>query len=363
MEKYKSFAIKGGCVLVFIALAYLFLRLALGIILPFAIALLIVSMARPIINKLCAKRKISKPFASVFVVSIILILITFVLSASVSLIINEVRSIIGKLIVNLESENNFISSIFEWIENIKLKFPFLNSILPGVNESIYSIVLEMVSNGIRSLSNELTEFIAGFITSLPSFIIALVIMLLSLFYFSKDYDKLASLLEKTLPKKTISVLPKIKKDVIDIMLKYFKSYSLLLLLTFVELFVGFLIIKIEHPFTLALIVAIVDLLPVLGVGTVLVPWSVILIASGSSLTGIGLLVLFAICYIVRQLAEPKILSKQMNVHPLVTLFAMYAGLKLAGLGGLILAPFLAFVGKTIYLSIKKEKTVENQIKL
>lgn len=363
MEKYKSFALKGGCVLIFFALAYLFFKLALGIILPFAIALLIVSMARPIINKLCAKRKISKPIASVFVVTIILIFIIIILSASASLIINELRSIASQLIANLEKENNFISSLFEWIENIKQKFPFLNSILPVVNESIYSIVLEMVSNGIQSLSNSLTSFVASFIASLPSFIIALVIMLLSLFYFSKDYDKLASVLEKSIPKKAIAILPKIKRDAIGVMLKYLKSYLFLLLLSLGQLFIGFLILRIEHPFTLALIIALVDLLPVLGIGTVLVPWSIIELATGNTLAGIGILILFVICYVIRQFAEPKILSKQMDVHPLVTLFAMYAGLKLAGLGGFILAPFLAFVGKTVYVSIKKEKTVENHVEL
>lgn len=363
MEKYKSFALKGGCVLILVALAYLFLKLALGIILPFAIALIIVFISRPIINKLCSKRKISKPVASVFVVSIMLILTIFLIGACVSLIFNELRSIVSNLLLNLQKENNFISQIFEFIDEIKQKFPFLNSILPGVNESIYSLVLEMVSNSASRLSASLTALVASFITSLPSFIVALVIMLLALFYFSKDYDKIAQGIEKALPKRVSAFLPRIKRDVIGIMLKYLKSYSLLLLLTLVELFTGFLIIRIDHPLTLALLISIVDLLPVLGVGTVLVPWSIILLATGKTLTGIGILILFAVCYIVRQLAEPKILSKQMNVHPLITIFAMYAGFKITGIAGLILAPFLTFVIKTICVSIKKEKTVENQVKL
>ncbi len=363
MEKYKSFALKGGCLLILIALAYLFLKLALGIILPFAIALTIVFISRPIINKLCKRRKISKPLASVLVVTILLILAVFLISICVSLILNELRSIASTLLANLENENNFISSLFETVENIKQKFPFLNSILPGINESIYSLVVEMVSNSIMKLSNSVTSLVAGFITSLPNFIVALVIMLLSLFYFSKDYDKIALGIEKALPQKISSFLPKIKRDVVGVMLKYLKSYSLLLFITFIELLIGFLIIGIDHPVTLALIIAIVDLLPVLGVGTVLVPWSIILLATGKTLVGIEILILFAFCYIVRQLAEPKILSKQMNVHPLITIFAMYTGFKLAGLVGLLLAPFLTFVIKTIYVSIKKEKTVENQAKL
>ena len=110
----------------------------------------------------------------------------------------------------------------------------------------------------------------------------------------------------------------------------------------------------------ALIISFVDVLPVLGVGSVLVPWAVILLIGGHKGVGIGLLVMFAIIYLVRQYAEPKIVSTQMDVHPLITLIAMYAGLKLAGLLGLIFAPLIAFVVKTSYISFKKEKTVDNE---
>jgi predicted PurR-regulated permease PerM len=129
-------------------------------------------------------------------------------------------------------------------------------------------------------------------------------------------------------------------------------------LTFAMLFSGFLMLGIENSLTLALIIALVDILPILGVGTVLVPWSVILIVNGESELGMGLLVLFIAIYLVRQYAEPKIVSAQMDVHPLIVLFAMYAGLKLAGILGLIFAPLIVFVIKTVYVSFKKEKTVD-----
>ncbi|MGM9665700.1 MAG: AI-2E family transporter, partial [Eubacteriales bacterium] len=140
--------------------------------------------------------------------------------------------------------------------------------------------------------------------------------------------------------------------------KYIKSYLILLFLTFTELFAGFLILGVENSFVLALVIALVDMLPVLGVGCVLVPWSVILLIGGNIRLGIGLLVLYLIIYLLRQFEEPRIISSQMNVHPLITLFAMYAGLKIAGLGGMIFAPLIAFIIKTVYSSIKKEKSVE-----
>ena len=110
---------------------------------------------------------------------------------------------------------------------------------------------------------------------------------------------------------------------------------------------------------LSIVVGVVDLLPVFGTGAVLIPWGVVQILRGNLFLGIGLIVLYVIIYIVRQIAEPKILSAQMNVHPLITVFALYAGFKLSGILGMIVAPFLTFVIKTVYKSIKKEKNVEN----
>ena len=185
-------------------------------------------------------------------------------------------------------------------------------------------------------------------------------MFLSLFYFAKDYEKIGRKTVSILPKFLAKKAPQIKNDIILVVSKYVKSYILLLVITFAILFSGFLILGIENSFTLAIIISFVDILPILGVGTVLIPWAIILIIGGQTKLAIGLIVLFVVCYIVRQYAEPKIVSTQMEVHPLLTLFAMYAGLKLAGILGLIFAPLVAFVAKTAYNSFKKEKTVDNQ---
>ena len=120
-----------------------------------------------------------------------------------------------------------------------------------------------------------------------------------------------------------------------------------------------MILKIENAFAIAVIVAIVDLLPILGVGTVLVPWSLICAVTGNNKLAIGLLILFVIVYVVRQVIEPRIVSYQMNVHPLMAIFAMYAGLKIAGIGGMLIAPFLAFVAKTLYDGLKNDNEKAN----
>ena len=244
--------------------------------------------------------------------------------------------------------------------SLEEKIPFIKSF---TNESIYSLVTEMITEGVKSLSIRATSVVAKMITALPQIMVTLIVMLLALFYFAKDYDKIGNKLKSLMPKEVANKMPQIKGDILLVISKYIKSYILLLIITFAQLFSGFLILGIENSFVLALIISFVDFLPILGVGTVLIPWAIIMLVSGKTGLGIGIIIIFLVVYVVRQYAEPRIISSQMEVHPLITLFAMYAGLKLAGIVGLIFAPLGAFIIKTVYESFKKpknkKKTVDN----
>ena len=118
-------------------------------------------------------------------------------------------------------------------------------------------------------------------------------------------------------------------------------------LTFCELFVGFSVLSVEYSFLLALVISTVDILPALGVGTVLIPWSVIELLTRDFKTGFGLLILWAVITVVRQIIEPKIVGGSLGLHPLVTLIGMYVGFRLFGIIGLLASPALAVAAKVI----------------
>ena len=356
MEKYKK---TGYWLLTFFAVAiafFLFLKYILKIILPFVISFVIVSMVRPLIDKICTKTKASKFFVTIFVLCILSVLIVAALVLVVSAAAEQIGNIFEAIVANLSMETNYVTKLFELISGLEKKIPFINSI---TNESMYTLVTEMITEGVKSLSLKLTSQMASIIAKLPEIMVSFIVMLLSVFYFAKDYDKIGKKLLSFLPSSVSKKAPQIKNDIILVVSKYVKSYILLLLITFAQLFSGFLILGIKNSFVLASIISFVDFLPVLGVGTVLVPWAIILLIGGQTKLAIGLIVMFVIIYIVRQYAEPRIVSAQMEVHPLITLFAMYAGLKLAGILGLVFAPLVAFVAKTVYDSCKKEKIVDN----
>ena len=113
---------------------------------------------------------------------------------------------------------------------------------------------------------------------------------------------------------------------------------LILGLTFIELFIGFSVIGVNYAFLAALGVALVDILPIFGAGTVLVPWGVVALLTGNRFTGLGLLVIWAVISVVRQFAEPRIVGKSLGVSPLLALLAMYGGFRLFGVSGMILSP-------------------------
>lgn len=357
MEKYKKITFIGISVAILVLIGYLFLKYALDIFLPFIIAFLIVAMARPIINKIANHTKISKPIVSIFVLSMLLVFSALVLGVILTITIEQIGNIAEGIIEGLSREENFVLVIFNSIDKLTERLPFLNNLL-GSEESVYNLVIEMLLDGAKSLSARLTNYLAKMITALPSIVVTLIVFTLALFYFAKDYDKIGNRIIKLLPKRAGNIALIFKNDVLLVVSKYLKSYLILLLITFAELISGFLILGIDNSFVLALIIAIVDMLPILGAGTVLVPWSAIMLILGNYKLAIGLFVLAGITYFSRQFLEPKILSDQMNVHPLITLLFMYAGLKIAGFLGLIVAPVVAFIIKITLSRMKNEKNVE-----
>ncbi len=360
MEKYRKIAYFGASALVILASSYIFLRYALKILLPFLISFFIAFISRPLVDRICRHTRMKRSAVSVVVMFLILFITAYFIFLSFSAAITQLGNLIASVTEQLSGENNYITDFIGFLESLRLKFPFLDTSIIGDDSSVYSMATEMITEALKSAGIKITSYLAGIIAALPSILITGGVIILSLFYFSKDYDSINAYVRNLFPVSVRKRMAGIKNDILGVVLRYFKSYFILLLLTFAELFVGFLFLKIENAFVLAAIIAVVDILPVLGVGIVLLPWALIAFVGGNTPLFMGLLILYAAVYFLRQIEEPRIVGKQMNVHPLFALFTMYAGLKIAGIGGMVAAPFLAFVIKTVYESFKNKKDIENE---
>lgn len=121
---------------------------------------------------------------------------------------------------------------------------------------------------------------------------------------------------------------------------WFKAQCKLIGITFLVLTPGFLFLRIKSGILLALAVSFVDALPMLGTGTILVPWGLVVLLQGDTPLGLGLLALYVLTSVIRSCMEPRLLGRQLGLNPLLTLMAMYAGYKLWGILGMIAAPIL-----------------------
>ena len=124
-------------------------------------------------------------------------------------------------------------------------------------------------------------------------------------------------------------------------------------ITFALLWLGFTLLRIDHSLMLAGLITLVDAFPVLGVGTVLVPWGILLLVQGNLPLGLGIFALYGVIWLVRSVLEPKLLGKELGLDPLVTLVCIYAGFRLWGIWGMLLMPILAMGVTQVQKDIRK----------
>lgn len=233
----------------------------------------------------------------------------------------------------------------------------MTSVHPSVANTIENSFEEMTNNlgsYVSSLSVKVVQIISGGISGVPGFVIKLVITVVATFFFVGDYDGIIAFFKKLLTPKQVALVEKGQSYVKNVLFIYIRSYSFLFLLTFTELCIGMFLLKMPYPALLALCIAVFDILPVLGTGGVLLPWAAILFIMKEHGLAVGILILYLVILVVRNMVEPRIVGKQIGLHPLATLAALFLGLKLFGLVGLVAFP----VALTVLVNFSREELME-----
>lgn len=233
------------------------------------------------------------------------------------------------------------SALYELMQRLeRIRLPFLDG---GLSEEISLRLREaidgIISSALSSVASAVTQLGAG----LPGALLFLLVTVIAVIYFALDLERINRGAARLVPRGWRDNLRRFGENMLSMTKKYLRSYLLLMLITFGVVLVGLLLIGVEHAALIALIVALLDILPVIGVGTVLLPWSIFELVLGNGGVGIGLAVLFVVNTVQRQLLEPKIVGKSLDMHPIVTLIILYAGYSLLGIFGVILTPVVALV--------------------
>ncbi len=328
----------------------LYLSLKLSIFyMPFLIAFIISLMIEPLIKYIMKKTKLTRRSSSIIIFLIVSIILLGILAWIIITLFSESSSLLQGLNNYFDKASVKVQELIRQLNFDKIKLS--DEVLNIVQESSGDF-LQTISNWIRNGLNGLINIV----TKIPEIAICVGITILALYFICVDKIYILDQIEYHLPKIWVKRLSNHLKDLIQTLGGYLKAEATLILVSFIISLVGlyvlsFLNFNIQYPLLMALFIGFVDALPILGSGTVMVPWAIISGLNGDLSLGIAILTLFIIMSIVRQFLEPKLVSKNIGVHPIFTLIAMYTGFKITGVIGLLLGPIVLIIIKNIFANL------------
>ena len=225
--------------------------------------------------------------------------------------------------------------VYEWFaQKIRLLDPAYISALERLLESVLSGLESLISY----LSGVAVNLVSGAATGIPNLFLSLLAMIFSSLFVVGDYERITCFARKHIPGNISRILASIRVYLTDTLFVVIRSYLLIMVLTFTELSVLFSLFGIEHPVLKASVIALLDILPILGTGGIMIPWAITSLVLGYTKLGLELLLICAIVTVVRNYVEPKIVGAQLGLHPIITLVSMFVGLRLFGFWGIFGLP-------------------------
>lgn len=340
------------------ALIYLALRYVLPLLLPFLAAWLLSLAVRPLSLRLAKYTRIPQKALAVGLLMLLLGGTVFLLGLSVRRLLGELQELLERMLAEGGELSELAMAKTDYFELLTSKISFLGrlgkderfaSFRTGFNEMAEKLVGELLG----ALTAGIPNFVGKVVSAFPTVLFCSVITVIAGFYFCLDGGGIGHAALIYLPQAVRARIPLWRERIRRLSWRYLRAYLLLTLLTFSALFFGFCILGVDYAFLLAALVALVDLLPVLGVGTVLIPWACVLFLQHHFSFGLGLLILYLAVTLLRQIVEPRLVGKSLGLHPLVALLATYAGWRLLGLWGMLIGPFLALAAKSLLAQTQK----------
>ena len=251
-------------------------------------------------------------------------------------------------------EEFYVKNILPWIDTAKETFSTLNKEQKDDLQSRALEVGEGLLKGVTTFLQKVIETIPAFIGVLPELFTGLIFVSLATFFLTKDRPMIQAKIKSKLTLGQIENVRKINLEAKKTIIGFIKAQLTLIGMTFVIVLIGLLVLQVKYAFLLAFIIGFVDLIPYLGTGFIFFPWIVISFFIGAKNLAIGLIILYVLVVIQRNIIEPKVLSSNIGLDPLSTLIAIYLGFAIFGFLGLIIGPVTLIIGKMFY-GIHQEK--------
>lgn len=348
VDKKREFIIKTIYLLIILVMLYIGIKYLLVWFSPFIIGFIIAFLLNPIVKIISKKLNIKRGIVGFFTV----LIFHTTIGVLISIIIMKIFVFLKYVFIQLPTTYTTIiepmilqmSSNFEEIV-IKLD----PTLIEVIRNFIFSFT-ESLGSIISSVSKGFLGIVSSTVTVVPAFFIALIFSVISSFFFSISYEEITGFVIRQLSPKAKNMFFDIKEYIVGTLFKIIKAYLIIITITFLELSIGLTILKVPNSIMVALIIACVDILPVLGTGGIVIPWIIIEFLKGNTILAIGLFIVYIIITIIRNIIEPKIVGEQIGLNPLVVLMCIFIGVKLFGFIGLIVFP----IGITILVNLNKE---------
>lgn len=331
-----------------LALSMVFLWLSfsyfLPICLPFLLGAGLALLAEPSVDLLSRRCRLRRSVATAIGVSAVFLLSVAVITIASSFFMRQLRRIADYWPQLEATFTQAMHALRQWLLDLGPRLP------DGIHRLADRLAQDILSDGSGLMSgfmSRLPGMATGLLGNLSEWLFGLITGIISGYMISLRLPMLKAWVKRKLPdrwqKEYLPAVRGLKKALGGWLLAELKLAAV----AFVLLLAGFALLKLQHPLMLAVLITLVDAFPVLGVGTVLIPWSLLRLIQGDRALGLGLLGLYAVIWLIRSVLEPKLLGKELGLDPLVTLVSIYAGFRLWGLGGMLLAPIVALTATQV----------------
>lgn len=312
---------------------------------PFLCGWVIAWIASPMVRFCEEKLKIRRKTGSVAVIVLAIALVVLAIYLIGAKLVEEGTGLMQDLPAMWEGLSADISAATEKFSAVYDKFPLdvqqtLTGIKEGASEAIGSIV--------EKISSPTIEAVGNFAKKLPTVIIAVIMCLLSAYFFVSDKTQVSEWIRSNAPKGLVNRYDIIRRSVVRAVGGYFKAQFKIELWIYLLLVIGLSFLKVRHVLLISAGIALLDILPFFGTGTVMVPWAIIKLLSGDYTMAVALVIIWGVGQLVRQIIQPKIVGDSIGVPPIPTLFLLYIGFKVGGVIGMIVAVPIGLIIYTMY---------------
>ena len=349
--------------------AFLILKYCFGLIFPFVFAFFVAMIVQRPTNACYKKIKKGKGIISTFLVITLLLIAAAIVSLAGAQIVSVGKDFVSFITEKIRDFPTLIENVEAWVTKALAIFPdsiegkLVTSVVNALERfkeltaaEAAGVIVESASGTEINFSSVIAPIgggIWGVVKEIPSALIAVVVAVVAACFMASDYDRLVGFLKNQLADKHRVVLSKSKVILFDTIKKLVKAYGSIMLITFAELFIGLNILKLAgiyesgYLFVICTITAIVDIIPVLGTGTILIPWALYNLITGNIPMAIGLVVIYVVILVLRQVLEPKLVADRLGLPPVLTIAAMYFGTQILGFIGLFLFPITLIMLKLL----------------